>query len=652
MRNILLSLIFLNLLIFLNNNKLFAQDEFDYSSLKNMQKTKIKVITENGQIIPGANVKYKDKATGKTDDDGVVMMRVSRESVKDLYQNNGSGITVKGYDIQKIDIKKNDFFFLVKVRAASNAMSPVIVRGTTKDKEGNFLKNVTIVFETLDKTIRKQVVTDEQGNFLLQFGNEKEWKDFFAKQLDIIYPDESMEIADAQMNKSNIVIVFKKKDKTTAKTEGKKEEKKTLLKIENAENNSESASQMKDTTERQENTTSSEEKTELRNPEWVKWVELHIRNPKALEEMPEKERKIYIVSQIKLVKNDNKEINDQIKSLEEILKNDTTLSEKEKLNLNDEINKLKRKLYLNGLALGQLENQLSEFEKSFLEKYRNLLLGAIFVVLVLSMIIYLMALLARSRKKQHDTLLLKNKEIEEKNVKITEEQQASEKLLLNILPVTVAQELKKNGKVEPRLYNDVTTLFTDFKGFSGMAKNLTPQQVISQLAFYFEGFEEICKNYRLEKIKTIGDAFMAVAGLPLEYKQHAICAAGAGLAMQRFINDNPPPLATVWGVRIGLHTGEAVAGVIGQSKFAYDIWGNAVNVASRMESAGEAGKVQISSTTYEKVKNIFACEKRGKIEAKNIGDIEAYFITRILPEYSQDKDGFVPNEKFWEATKV
>ncbi len=640
---------FLIFYIFIISPKnLFAQE--DDQTIKGIQKVYIKVIGENGQPMPNVNVTYKSKIQSGTEKTGIAEGRIWAETLVEMYNTKGKDIVVKGYEITKTEVSRADHLFLVTVRTSSDVMRPVIVNGTLGDDKGEKLKNIGVSFITADKSNKRDVVTDADGNFELQFGNEKEWKDFFKGEVDILIGDNTLEVYDAKFSNKQMRLLVKKKDIATNKTETKKEEKKITFKIEPETKNNETAAEMKkiDNTDKNDNTEG--EKFE-KNPEWVKWVEMHLKSPKDVANLPEKEKQAYIITQIKLLKNDDTEINEQIKTVEEILKNDTTLSEKEKLNLTEELNKLKRRLYLNKLALGDLETQLADFQKTFWEKYRTLLLIFAVVALVLSFIIYLMALLARTRKRQRDDLSLKNKEIEEKNIKITEEQQASEKLLLNILPATTAQELKKNGKVEPRLYPSVTTLFTDFKGFSGMAKNLTPQEVISQLAFYFEGFEKICETYKLEKIKTIGDAFMAVAGLPLEYKQHALCAVGAGLAMQRFINDNPPPLATVWGVRVGLHTGEAIAGVIGQSKFAYDVWGNAVNVASRMESSGEAGEVQISSTTYNQIKHVFVCTPRGKIEAKNIGMIDTYFVERLLPEYAQDKEGFLPNDKFWKAVE-
>jgi class 3 adenylate cyclase len=210
------------------------------------------------------------------------------------------------------------------------------------------------------------------------------------------------------------------------------------------------------------------------------------------------------------------------------------------------------------------------------------------------------------------------------------EKQKSEALLHNILPEEVAQELKQKGQATPQDYKLITVLFTDFKGFTQISEKLTPQQVIEELNTCFLAFDEICEKYHLEKIKTIGDSYMCAGGVPIPNTTNPIDAVNAALEMRawmaRWAEAKKAQNQPVWEVRIGLHSGEAVAGVIGKNKFAYDIWGDTVNLASRMESSGEAGKINISGATYELVKYAFHCTHRGKIQAKNKGEVEMYFV--------------------------
>jgi class 3 adenylate cyclase len=215
--------------------------------------------------------------------------------------------------------------------------------------------------------------------------------------------------------------------------------------------------------------------------------------------------------------------------------------------------------------------------------------------------------------------------------KVLDKQKAQiESLLLNILPEKVAQELQQKGTATPREYQSVSVLFTDFKGFTRIAEDMTPGELVAELNKYFEAFDAITGKYQLEKIKTIGDAYMCAGGIPTESDDHFIKTVEVGLEMQKYmrsVNEKRKAEGLVpWELRVGIHTGPVVAGVVGKKKYAYDIWGNTVNIASRMESNGEAGKVNISFATYELVKDHFKCHHRGKISAKNIGDIDMYFI--------------------------
>ena len=221
-------------------------------------------------------------------------------------------------------------------------------------------------------------------------------------------------------------------------------------------------------------------------------------------------------------------------------------------------------------------------------------------------------------------------ELADKNEILNMELQRSEQLLLNILPYETAQELKMSGKAVARYYPDITVMFTDFKGFTHIAEKLSPEQLVQEIDEFFTAFDLIMEKNGIEKIKTIGDAYMAASGLPAVNDTHALDMVNAAvdiieyMEVQRQIRiaANRP----VFDIRIGIHTGPVVAGIVGHKKFAYDIWGDAVNLASRMESSGEAGQINISQATYDRISSSYSCIFRGEIEAKNKGKVGMYFV--------------------------
>jgi PAS domain S-box-containing protein len=241
-------------------------------------------------------------------------------------------------------------------------------------------------------------------------------------------------------------------------------------------------------------------------------------------------------------------------------------------------------------------------------------------------------------------------EINRQKRQIEIEQEKSEKLLLNILPFEIARQLKSKGRAGTRQYKIVSVLFTDFKGFSTISKSLEPKDLVSILDSYFAKFDEITGKHYIEKIKTIGDAYMCAGGLPLSNKSNPIDALLAGLEIQQYMNSlNDSKVLnnlSVWELRLGIHTGPVVAGVVGRKRVAYDIWGDTVNIASRMEQSGCVGMVNISGATYEYIHEYFECSHRGKVEAKNLGKVDMYFVNRIKPIYSADKLGIQPNDEF------
>ncbi|WCL47784.1 adenylate/guanylate cyclase domain-containing protein [Leptospira sp. GIMC2001] len=232
---------------------------------------------------------------------------------------------------------------------------------------------------------------------------------------------------------------------------------------------------------------------------------------------------------------------------------------------------------------------------------------------------------------------------------VEQEKERSDNLLENILPKSIAEELKSELSVKPQLIESATVLFTDFVGFTKIAESLSPEDLVRELDGCFSQFDEICKHNNLEKLKTIGDAYMCAGGLPVPNHSHPIEVCLAALEFRSFMLQMGEIKKALnlpfWELRIGIHTGSVTAGVIGTNKFAYDIWGDTVNTASRMESSGDPGRINISGATYELVKDFFECEYRGKIQAKGKGEVDMYFLLRIKPEYSVDSDGLVPNGK-------
>ncbi len=220
-------------------------------------------------------------------------------------------------------------------------------------------------------------------------------------------------------------------------------------------------------------------------------------------------------------------------------------------------------------------------------------------------------------------------EVAERTKEIVAEKKKSDDLLLNILPHEVAEELKERGASKAKHFDHVSVIFTDFVNFTKTGERLTPEQLVAELHDCFKAFDNICSKYQIEKIKTIGDAYMAVCGLPSAMEEHAINTVEAAIEIRDFIvarKKQQPD--TSFHIRIGVNSGDVVAGIVGVKKFAYDIWGDTVNTAARMESNSEPDKVNISHSTYELVKDYFKCTYRGEIEVKGKGALKMYFVER------------------------
>ena len=232
--------------------------------------------------------------------------------------------------------------------------------------------------------------------------------------------------------------------------------------------------------------------------------------------------------------------------------------------------------------------------------------------------------------KQYNELVNAQIELKKLNKSLDLSKKETEEVLLNILPPSVAKELRQTGKAKPVFYDAASILFTDFKGFTKLSEKFTTEELIHQLDQFFSYFDSIMQMYKIEKIKTIGDAYMCVSGIPEPNTNHAINIVKAGLELADYMNIvntlNSQKGIPPWEIRIGIHSGPIVAGVVGTKKFCYDVWGDSVNIASRMESSGSPGRVNISGSTYEIIKDNFNCEYRGKIAAKNKGEIDMYFV--------------------------
>lgn len=259
-------------------------------------------------------------------------------------------------------------------------------------------------------------------------------------------------------------------------------------------------------------------------------------------------------------------------------------------------------------------------------------------------------------EKQKQTIEEKKNHLEEQKRLLEIEKEKTEKLLRNIIPESTMNELKTKGKASARAYKTVSVMFTDFVGFTKIAEKMSPSELVSELDIYFSKFDEIVVKNNLEKIKTIGDAYMCAGGVPVRNNTNPIDACIAALqiqeSMQIMRREAEETGRIVWDLRLGINTGEVTAGVIGSEKLAYDIWGATVNQAQRMEMLGEPGKVTISGQTFQFVEPYFLCSFKGKVKSKSKGLIDMYTVESIKPELSIDGQGLYPNERFHQIVNL
>lgn len=227
------------------------------------------------------------------------------------------------------------------------------------------------------------------------------------------------------------------------------------------------------------------------------------------------------------------------------------------------------------------------------------------------------ASLEKKRLRDRERAFLKELQIE---------QEKSERLLLNILPKPVADQLKQNPSTIAESFPEATVLFADIVGFTHLSAQKSPIEIVTLLNKIFSAFDQLADRHGLEKIKTIGDAYMVVGGLPMPNPNHAEAIAAMALDMQAAIDTFNQETGEAFIMRIGISTGPVVAGVIGTHKFTYDLWGDTVNMASRMESHGIAGRIQVTGSTYDRLHDKYVFEERGTIDVKGKGEMLTYWL--------------------------
>lgn len=259
-------------------------------------------------------------------------------------------------------------------------------------------------------------------------------------------------------------------------------------------------------------------------------------------------------------------------------------------------------------------------------------------------------------EKQKKEIEKKKEKVERQRKQLQIEKEKSERLLRNVIPDTMADELLATGEASARAFKVVSVMFTDFVGFTKIADRTDPTELVKKLDVFFRKFDEIVFSNNLEKIKTIGDAYMCAGGVPVRNNTNPIDACLAGLQIQHYMAELQKEAEDAeeeyWTLRLGINTGEVTAGVIGSKRLAYDVWGTTVNQAQRMEMLGEPGKVTITRNTYLHIEPYFECTYKGQVQSKSRGKIQMYQVERIKPELSVDGQGIFPNERFHQIVNL
>ncbi len=319
-----------------------------------------------------------------------------------------------------------------------------------------------------------------------------------------------------------------------------------------------------------------------------------------------------------------------------------------------------------------------EVAKPFWMKWWFWLISALILFFVIRIIVRRrLSQFNREQIRLEMKITARTKEIREQNVKIEEQRRIieeeknkveeqrrllqiqkdkTESVLNNVIPTETAKDLVAHGKTQARAYKMVSVMFTDFVGFTQIAENMEPTELVKKLDVYFTKFDEIIQNNNLEKIKTIGDAYMCAGGVPVRNSSNPWDSTLAALQIQDYIQklkfEAIADEKEYWELRIGINTGEVTAGVIGSTRLAYDIWGSTVNHAQRMENMGDPGKVNVSGATFQLIEPYFDCTYRGKVKSKSKGMIDMFTVDRIKPELSVDGEGLYPNDRFHQIVNL
>ncbi len=357
-------------------------------------------------------------------------------------------------------------------------------------------------------------------------------------------------------------------------------------------------------------------------------LEFQVRNLR-LESDQLSEDKTHLERQTAVLSEENRQKEEEISNKSEELETiaeEKARAERRAREKTEEVEELSEAVAKQRLVEQELKNENMQNQLTLEQQQKSLYaaIGASGIVLLLALLFYSRF---RAKRKAANTLAEKNKQVEE-------ERQRSDELLLNILPASIATELKENGKAMARQFSEATVLFSDFKNFTRIAELLSPEELVQELDKCFKAFDFIIGQYEdIEKIKTIGDAYMCASGLS-DRKGLPNSIVKAALEMQEFLEEQRQERERIgkpyFEARIGIHTGPVVAGVVGVKKFAYDIWGDTVNIAARVEANSETGRVNISETTYRLIKYQFECIYRGKVEAKNKGMLDMYYVQKEL----------------------